>query len=334
MDAQLNTRRIVIYLAFAFGISWAVALAFHLTGGTQNTVIRSDLAPFLMNYIFICGPALANVATRLITRQGRGDLWLRPNFRRGWPFYLAVWLLPLLAMIVGGLAFYLLFPQSFDPDVSRARTLLAGFPSVAQASAWKVMLFLTPYMMIVQGVLVGGVIAIVEEFGWRGYLLQRLIDRFRSANSAGVGAGWAESTAARKAALLVGVIWGVWHWPFYFIPGVGLDSGYFGAPFLAPLAYLVFACSLSILLSWAALRSGSVWPASIGHGTVLGTSMLAVSLLKGAHDPLLGPQAMGLISGLGFVALALVLYFNRGAFAARRETGSQSIQAAVVGNRS
>jgi hypothetical protein len=33
MDAQLTTRRIVIFLAFAFGISWAVALAFYLTGG-------------------------------------------------------------------------------------------------------------------------------------------------------------------------------------------------------------------------------------------------------------------------------------------------------------
>ena len=330
MDARLNTRRIAIFLVFAFGISWAVALAFHLTGGMQNTVIRPDLAPFLMNYIFILSPALANVATRLITKQGWGDLWLRPNLRRGWTFYLAVWLLPLLAMIVGALVFYLIFPQSFDPDVTVARTQLAVFPSVAQASPWKVMLFLTPYVMIVQAI-VGGVIAIVEEFGWRAYLLQRLMERF---GSAGMPAGWAEGMATRKAAVLVGVVHGVWHWPFYFIAGMGLDSGYFGAPFLAPLAYLVFTCSLSILLSWATLRSGSVWPASIGHGTVLGTSMLAACLLKGAPDPLLGPQAMGLISGLGFVALALVLYFNRGAFAARRETGSQSVQAAVVANRS
>jgi hypothetical protein len=90
MDAQLNTRRIVIFLAFAFGISRTVALAFYLTGGMQNRVIRPDLAPYMMNYLYVSSPALANVAIRLVTRQGWGDLWLRPKIRRGWPFYLAV----------------------------------------------------------------------------------------------------------------------------------------------------------------------------------------------------------------------------------------------------
>jgi len=47
-------------------------------------------------------PAVANIATRLITREGWSNTFLRPNLRRGWPFYLAAWSLPLLAIIVGG----------------------------------------------------------------------------------------------------------------------------------------------------------------------------------------------------------------------------------------
>ncbi len=188
------------------------------------------------------------------------------------------------------------------------------------------MLFLTLRQMILQGVLIGGVAAIVEEFGWRAYLLQRLTDHFRSANSASGGASWTEDAAARKAALLVGVVHGMWHWPFFFI-GLGIDNTYPGAPFLFPLVYTVFACSLSVLLSWATLRSGSVWPASIGHATVLGTMSLAMSVLKGAGNPVLGPAATGLIGGLGFVALALVLYFNRRAFAAEKEERSERAQA-------
>ncbi len=188
------------------------------------------------------------------------------------------------------------------------------------------MLFLTLRQMILQGVLIGGVAAIVEEFGWRAYLLQRLTDHFRSANSASVGASWTEDAAARKAALLVGVVHGMWHWPFFFI-GLGIDNTYPGAPFLFPLVYTVFACSLSVLLSWATLRSGSVWPASIGHATVLGTMSLAMSVLKGAGNPVLGPAATGLIGGLGFVALALVLYFNRRAFAAEKEERSERARA-------
>ena len=321
MDTQLNTKRILIFLAFAFGIAWAAILAFYLTGGMNNTVVRPDLALPLMNYVVILSPALASIATRLITRQGWGRLWLWPNFRRGWRFYLAVWLLPLLAMIIGCLIYYLLFPQSFDPNLTAAREMVLPFPLGGIANPWMVMLSLTLQLMIFQG-LISGVFAIGEEFGWRAYLLQRLMERFSSGDNANIAAG------ARKAALLVGVIHGVWHWPGLFL-GIGIDNTYPGAPFLFPLEYLVFTCSLSILLSWTTLRSGSVWPAAIGHTTVLGTSALAMSMLKGTPNMLLGPQPMGLIGGLGFLALALVLYFNRKAFAGEKAAGPEREQVVV-----
>jgi membrane protease YdiL (CAAX protease family) len=39
-----------------------------------------------------------------------------------------------------------------------------------------------------------------EEFGWRGYLLPRLLQRY----------------SPLKSALVLGVIWGVWHFPLYY----------------------------------------------------------------------------------------------------------------------
>jgi len=319
MDTHLNTKRILIFLAFAFGIPWAAALAISQTSVMENNPVQ---AVTLANYIFISTPVLANVATRLITREGWGHLWLRPNFRRSWRFYLAVWLLPLLAALVGSLAYHLLFPQSFDPNVTGARNQLAGLPIAAEPNPWKVMLFFTPYVMIVQG-LIGGVISIGEEFGWRAYLLQRLVDRFRGANDAGIRADGADGAAARKAALLVGVIWGVWHWPGLFI-SIEFDSV---TSFLFPLVYLVSTCSLGVLLSWATLRSGSVWPAALGHAAALGAMGVVGSVLQGRPDLLLGPQ--GLIGGIGFIILALVLLFNRRAFAGEQEAGSEKEQAVV-----
>jgi hypothetical protein len=47
-----------------------------------------------------------------------------------------------------------------------------------------------------------------------------------------------------------------------------------------------------------------------------------MSMLKGTPNMLLGPFPMGLIGGLGFLALALVLYFNRKAFAGEKAAGS------------
>jgi hypothetical protein len=74
---------------------------------------------------------------------------------------------------------------------------------------------------------------------------------------------------------------------------------------------------MSVLLCWVALRSGSVWPASIGHGFITGTTSIPVVMLKGTADPLLGPGLPGAISMLGYLMLALVLLLNSRAFASR-----------------
>ena len=107
-------------MALAVGIPWTAALVLYLTLGATDLIKAAMLA----NLIFISTPALANVATRLITREGWGRLWLWPKFRRGWPFYLAAILLPFLATIVGGAIFYLVFPQFFDPNLGEVRKLL------------------------------------------------------------------------------------------------------------------------------------------------------------------------------------------------------------------
>jgi len=135
-------------------------------------------------------------------------------------------------------------------------------------------------------------------------------------------AGGLGAAGARKAALLVGVIHGVWHWPLFF-----MDPG---APFLFPLVYLLFTCSLSILLSWGTLRSGSVWPAAVGHGTIRPYSGLAMYPLKGPAVPLLGPDATGLVGGIGYTLLALALLTSRRAFAGEKDASSEKVPAVVA----
>ena len=58
-----------------------------------------------------------------------------------------------------------------------------------------------------------------EEFGWRAYLQPKLMP-----------------LGFRKAMLLMGLIWGVWHWPLIAMGhNYGLD--YFGAPWTGMLAW-------------------------------------------------------------------------------------------------
>ncbi len=325
MDMQLNKKRILIFLAFAVGIPWIALLVIYLTVPMVNLVKVGVAAGLLIGFC----PALANVATRLITKEGWKNLWLRPNFRRGWKFYLAACLLPLLAVIVGGGIFFLLFPQSFDSGFSKVRETFASSPFLA-THPWAGVLVNTLKNLMIGLIL--GLLYFGEEFGWRAYLLPKLIERFTGAEPA-IGATGSRAAGARKATLLVGVIWGVWHWPSQLL-SMMIDPR---ITILVPLVFLVSTCALSVLLGWVTLRSSSVWPASIGHGMINQISDLASSLMKGPANLLIGPGPAGLIGGLGYIALALILYFNRKAFAHAEPTEKKETRPeqapAIVGAR-
>jgi uncharacterized protein len=75
-----------------------------------------------------------------------------------------------------------------------------------------------------------------EELGWRGFVLPRLQ----------VG------RTAFAASLLLGVIWGVWHVPLYFVPGTGQFETITGgaSPAFAIGAFIIWTIGLSILFTW------------------------------------------------------------------------------------
>jgi len=329
MDARLNTRRIVIFLALAIGIPWTAALVLYLTVGATDLILAATVA----NLIFISTPALANVATRLITREGRRHLWLWPKFRRGWPFYLAAILLPFLAAVVGGTIFYLVFPGSFDPTLGKVREFYTAYSVAADTNPWMAFVLIT-LQASVNWLLVNGLLSMGEEFGWRAYLLPKLMARFTGAEPAGgsevnpVPAGLYAS-AARKASVLIGLIWGVWHGPLYLM-GLRLTPDF---PMLYLLVYPVSTICMSVLLCWVTLRSGSVWPASIGHGFINGAAGIPMMPLKGPANMLLGPGPGGAIGMLGYLALALVLLIHRRAFTGGGQADSPGAQAAAVVQR-
>ena len=308
MMTNQNTKRILIFIAFAFGLPWAAALVISLSGLLDANPTQ---AVGLANTVFIATPWLANIAARLVTREGWGDLWLRPNFKRGWRFYLAAWLLPLVATIAGGAAFYLIFPASFDPNLGGMQKLVAGTPSeaVAAASPWLLLLSITLSMMFVSA-LINMLASLGEEFGWRAYLLQKLMRHF-----SGPAGASGTPTGARKAALLTGLVHGVWHWPLLLM-AASLTPGF---TWLSLPVYLVLTCSMSVLRSWVTLRSGSVWPAALGHGVVNAASALPGFLLLGQAIPLIGPEPSGLVGGIGYTLLALALLLSRRAFSAGEE---------------
>jgi len=72
-----------------------------------------------------------------------------------------------------------------------------------------------------------------EEWGWRGYALDRLQSRW----------------SPLKASLVLGVIWGFWHLPLFFIE-------YTGQYHLSLLLFMLFTPAMSILHSWVYNAAG------------------------------------------------------------------------------
>jgi membrane protease YdiL (CAAX protease family) len=84
-----------------------------------------------------------------------------------------------------------------------------------------------------------------EELGWRGYALPRLLTGRLS---------------ALAAALVLGVVWGVWHLPAFFVAGTAQHDNQLG-----PL-WLILATTLSsVIMTWLFRRT---------HGDVLASGLL------------------------------------------------------------
>jgi membrane protease YdiL (CAAX protease family) len=293
METKLDTRRIIIFLGLTFSIAWITGLIIYLNGGLTNSPQISPgvtLALVLMATVYMGAPALGNILTRLLTREGWKDMGLRPNFKKGWRFWLAAWFLPVVMTLPGAALFFVLFPQYFDASLSTMQQLMAASPSpMSSLSPWTLLI-----IQLAQGVLIAPLINSVftfgEEFGWRAYLLPKLMP-----------------LGGRKAMLLMGVIWGVWHWPVIFM-GYEYGFSYPGYPWAGPLLFIWVTFGMGTFLGWLTLRSKSVWPAVIGHAAVNGVAGVAVFAIAGKPNMLLGPLPVGIIGSLGFALVAIAIF--------------------------
>jgi membrane protease YdiL (CAAX protease family) len=321
MEERLDLKRILIFLAFACGIAWATGLIVYLTGGLANSPelipgTGLTLAIVLVAVIYMGAPALAHVLTRLVTREGWQGVFLRPKLKRGWPCWIAAWFLPAILTLVGMAVFYALFPRYFDPSLTMIRDQL---DQVARMTGQAVPL--TPWAVVIINTTVGVLIAPLinslftfgEEFGWRAYLQPKLM-----------------VLGGRKAVLIIGAIWGLWHWPLT-VMGHNYGLDYPGAPWLGIPVMMWLTTMLAVLLGWLTLRGGSVWPAVIGHAAMNGIGGLALLFMQGEPNMLLGPAPSGLIGSAGFVLMALILFLSPKALAKPEPEGSGQ---AAAGNQS
>jgi membrane protease YdiL (CAAX protease family) len=292
---EINKRRIRIFLLFAFGISWLTALVIYLTGGLLNSpvVIESGsitLAYILLASVYMWGPAIANVATRLITKEGKENLKLKFDLKKDWRYLLAGWVGTPLLVILGTALFFVLFPSYFDHGLTALTSQIAlSGGDTSTAAIYQVVIIQVIYAIVVSPIM-NFISTFGEEFGWRGYLLPKLLP-----------------LGEKKAILLQGVIWGVWHWPVILM-GYNYGFDYPGSPWLGPLAMVWFTVLVGIFLSWLTLKTDSVWSANVAHGALNGIASIGVLFLVKNPPALLGPYPTGVVGSIPFLVAGVLIF--------------------------
>jgi membrane protease YdiL (CAAX protease family) len=106
-------------------------------------------------------------------------------------------------------------------------------------------LFMT--IIVVQTLLLGPFLGLVitfgEEYGWRGYLQPVLTNLGRV-----------------RGVTLVGIIWGIWHWPV-----IWMGYNFPGHPYLGSLLMVLFCLGLAFILGYAVFKAKGVWIAAFLH---------------------------------------------------------------------
>lgn len=128
-----------------------------------------------------------------------------------------------------------------------------------------------------------------EEFGWRGYLLPRFIKRF----------------GLLKAALLLGILWEVWHLPMHYM--AYRAYGAYMIPAFLTIGFLNLTLNTVIMAVIYAVNKGSIKLMVLYHYTITASSIIAGALYATDASPKFAVLE-SLVSCAMFAAAAIVLY--------------------------
>jgi membrane protease YdiL (CAAX protease family) len=328
-----NWRHVGVFLGLTFGLTWLLDLAIYLRSGlsTPEIVPVLQLQMFLPAFSAILLGLLFFPESPVYHRRSAGPgrwfyyyvllltvifafgalgAWLAPaqgtitQLATGIPLILSF--LGLLLLVVlrlaagreamarvglswGGWRYWLFFGLAFVAFYIVQVALNASFglgqaqlapipaPPVFNHEAFLVVgavqsVLLAPFL--------GIVIAFGEEFGWRGYLQSEL---FKLGRIRGV--------------LLVGVIWGAWHWPL-----ILMGYNYPGYPLLGLVLMALYTTGLAVVLGYAVLRTGSILLAAYLHAL---NDQVAAFLMTVGYKPFDPVFSFG-IGIFGIVTLAIV----------------------------
>lgn len=279
-------RHALWYVGSLFLLTYALDVVVYWQGGLKNPQVFMTLVGLQM----LLPAAVAIVFRKWISKEGFRASGLGLGRKR---YYLIGG-----ALVLGWLAAsYLLSAATpwlqVDTQLAKAQAMIAtiveqtGKPFPMETSAFVGAMF---FQTAILGAILGLPAYFGEEYGWRGYLLPKLMELGKT-----------------KAILMHGVVWGLWH-----APVIAMGHNYPGYPVAGILWMTVFCVLMGTVLAWLFYASGSVWVVSVAHGLINQGNSYVSGFLVSSMNPLLAGAA-GLV-GLAVLAVICAGLYVRNKF--------------------
>lgn len=241
---KADLKRLVIFLLLAFGLTWIPWIAFNIIFGYSEWFESGHYGLLVLLSIF--GPALANVLTRKLTNEGWENSKLHLNLKGNLKYYLIAFVIMSIVGLLSGLQITLTYGSWDFAEISENAPLTAVLNTVLGTFASAPL-----FAFITFG----------EEFGWRGYMNDKMEPLLGTVGTCIVG----------------GIIWGIWH-ALLTLCGHNYGTEH---PFIGVLLMCLNCISSGIILMWLTKKTGSIFPACIMHsmnnngGTLVGNFLVS-----------------------------------------------------------
>lgn len=279
-----KTRKIGLFIGITFCLSWIMAILFPVLGGKWNTPSAIIMATAYM----FCPMVSAILVQKWLYKEPlKKPLGISFKLNR---WFLVAWLLPpVIAFAAIGVS--LLFPGvEYSREMAGLFERFKGIllpEQLQQMERQAAISSIHPFWIalaqgLIAGITINAVAGFGEELGWRGFLQREF-----------------EYMSFWKSSVFIGFIWGIWHAPI-----IVQGHNYPQHPIAGVFMMIAWCLLLAPIFSYIRLKAKSVIAAAILHGSLNATAGLAIMVVKGGGDLL-----VGVTGAVGFIVLAIINLF-------------------------